>query len=101
MMRELSPRNIVGVEVIVEPRIRSKMKGLFLPTTLDLTKELAEIIIKLTDSSSEIVHLPALVDGDMTRRQPDITKMKKLLKRDLLPLEEGLKKLIKNTKYIL
>ncbi len=57
-------------------------------------KELADIIIKVTGSSSKIVHLPPLKEGDMTRRQPDITKMKRLLKRDMRPLEDGLKKLI-------
>ena len=63
--------------------------------------ELAKIIIKLTKSRSNIIHLPALEEGDMTRRRPDITKMKKLLNRDLLSLDEGLKVLITNTKYIL
>ena len=53
-------------------------------------KELAEIIIRLTKSNSKIVHLPALPDGDMTRRQPDITKMRQLLNRDLIPLEKGI-----------
>lgn len=58
-------------------------------------KELAETVIRLTNSTSKIVHLPALPDGDMTRRQPDITKMKQLLNRDLIPLEEGIKKVLK------
>jgi UDP-glucose 4-epimerase len=53
-------------------------------------KELAETIIRLTSSKSKIVHLPALPDGDMTRRQPDNTKMKQLLNRDLVPLERGI-----------
>lgn len=53
-------------------------------------KELAEIIIRLTGSTSSIVYLPALPDGDMTRRQPDITKMKQLLNRELVPLEQGI-----------
>lgn len=57
-------------------------------------KELAIRIIKLTNSSSEIVHLPALEEGDMTRRCPDNAKMKQILGRELLPLEDGLKKLI-------
>ena len=57
-------------------------------------KELAETIIRLTKSDSKIIHLPALPDGDMTRRQPDITKMKQLLNRDLIPLEEGIKKIL-------
>lgn len=58
-------------------------------------KELAETIIRLTKSESKIVHLPALVDGDMTRRQPDITKMKVLLNRDLVSLEEGISRILK------
>ncbi len=56
--------------------------------------QLAQTIIKVTGSDSPIVHVPALKEGDMTRRCPDITKMKKLLNRELVPLETGLKKLI-------
>lgn len=63
--------------------------------------ELAEIIIRLTNSSSKIEFRPALVEGDMTRRKPDISKMKQLLHRDLLPLEEGIKKILANTTHIL
>lgn len=57
-------------------------------------KALAEIIVDITGSQSKIIHLPALEEGDMTRRQPDITKMKTLLDHDLLPLEEGINKLV-------
>jgi UDP-glucuronate decarboxylase len=56
--------------------------------------ELARTIIRLCNSKSEIIHLPPLEEGDMTRRQPDNSKMKALLQRDLLPLEEGLLKVI-------
>jgi UDP-glucose 4-epimerase len=56
--------------------------------------ELARVIKKVTDSKSEIVHLPALPEGDMTRRQPDIKKMECLLKRPFISLEEGLKKIL-------
>jgi UDP-glucose 4-epimerase len=56
--------------------------------------ELAQIIIKITNSTSEIKHVAPLKDGDMSRRQPDISKMKQLLNRSLLPLEEGIKKVI-------
>jgi len=61
-------------------------------------KELAEVIIKLTGSNSKIIHLPALEDGDMTRRQPDITKMKQLIKRDLIKLEDGVLNVIEAVK---
>jgi nucleoside-diphosphate-sugar epimerase len=56
--------------------------------------ELAETIIRLTGSSSKIVHLPALEDGDMTRRQPDIAKMQQLLGRPFMSLEDGIKKVL-------
>lgn len=59
-------------------------------TILDLAKE----VIRVSGSSSEIVHQPALKEGDMNRRCPDITKMKKLLGRELVTLEEGLKRLM-------
>lgn len=56
--------------------------------------ELAQRIITVTNSKSNVVHLPALKEGDMARRCPDNTKMKELLGRDLLPLEDGLGHLI-------
>lgn len=56
--------------------------------------ELARLIIDITKSKSEIQHLPALEEGDMTRRKPDITKMRQLLSRELTPLEVGIEKLI-------
>jgi nucleoside-diphosphate-sugar epimerase len=59
-------------------------------------KELAETIIELTGSKSKIVYLPPLRDGDMTRRQPDNSKMRELLNRDLLPYTEGIKRILKN-----
>ena len=62
--------------------------------TIITIKELAETIIRLSNSNSKIVHLPALPDGDMTRRQPDITKMKQLLNRNLIPLEQGIKNIL-------
>lgn len=61
-------------------------------------RELAEIIIKITGSSSRIVYLPALPEGDMRRRCPDNSKMRDLLKRDLTPLEEGIKKILAHIK---
>lgn len=62
--------------------------------------DLARIIIRITGSKSEIVHLPALSEGDMTRRLPDTTKMRELLSRPMLPLEEGIKAVIQNPQFI-
>ena len=58
--------------------------------------ELANAIINITNSKSKIVHLPALKEGDMTRRKPDITKMKALLGRNLTPLNKGIMETIEN-----
>jgi len=52
--------------------------------------ELAKLIIHLTNSKSKLVNLPPLKEGDMTRRQPDITNMRNLLGRKLTPVEEGI-----------
>ena len=59
-------------------------------------KALAELVIDVTGSSSRIVHLPALEEGDMTRRMPDNTRMRALLGHDLLPLRQGLEKILKS-----
>ena len=58
--------------------------------------DLAELIIEITKSKSKIIHLAPLKEGDMTRRKPDITKMKKILKRDLTSLKAGIQILLKN-----
>lgn len=57
-------------------------------------KELAETVIRVTGSSSKLEHLPPLPEGDMTRRCPDTTKMKALLKRPLVPVEQGIQRLV-------
>ncbi|UTW62996.1 NAD-dependent epimerase/dehydratase family protein [bacterium SCSIO 12741] len=57
--------------------------------------ELAQLIIEKSGSKSELKHLPPLPEGDMARRQPDITKMKKLLNRPLITLDKGIEKLLK------
>jgi nucleoside-diphosphate-sugar epimerase len=56
--------------------------------------DLAKLVIEMTESKSKIVHLPALEEGDMTRRKPDNTKMKEILGRELLPIREGIMKIL-------
>ena len=53
--------------------------------------ELAQRIIKITGSESRILHLPPLKEGDMTRRLPDISRMRSVLDRNLTSLEEGIR----------
>jgi UDP-glucose 4-epimerase len=61
--------------------------------------ELAKMIIEITGSKSKIIHLPALKEGDMTRRKPDISKMKELLGRELISIPDGIKKTIDSNQY--
>jgi UDP-glucose 4-epimerase len=61
--------------------------------------ELANKIVELTGSKSKLVFLPPLVDGDMTRRQPDNSKMKQSLGRDLITLDDGIKKMLESTEF--
>ncbi len=56
--------------------------------------DLANTIIKIVDSSSKIIFLPPLKEGDMSRRCPDNSKMKGILNRPLITLENGIKKMI-------
>ncbi|MEJ7737957.1 MAG: NAD-dependent epimerase/dehydratase family protein [Chitinophagaceae bacterium] len=59
--------------------------------------ELADTIIRLTSSTSQLINLPPLKEGDMTRRQPDNQKMLSVLNRPLVTLEEGLNKILVST----
>jgi nucleoside-diphosphate-sugar epimerase len=63
-------------------------------------KELAELTIRLTGSKSRIVHLPPLKEGDMTRRQPDNSKMKAILNKKLVSIEDGLKLMMKDERFL-
>jgi len=62
--------------------------------------DLAKLIIKLTGSSSKIVFAPALKEGDMVRRCPDISKMKTILNKERLLLEDGIKKLLNSELFM-
>lgn len=62
--------------------------------------DLAKIVLKVTGSKSKIVHLPALEEGDMTRRLPDTAKMRELLRREPKSFEEGLSIVIQKGQFI-
>lgn len=63
-------------------------------------KELAELTIKLTNSSSRIVYVAPLKEGDMTRRQPDNSKMREILDKKLISIEEGIKLMMKDSRFL-
>lgn len=63
-------------------------------------KALAELTIKLTNSSSKIIYLPPLKEGDMTRRQPDNTKMREILNKNFVSIEEGVKLMMVDERFL-
>jgi UDP-glucuronate decarboxylase len=63
-------------------------------------KELAELTIKITRSKSNIVYLSPLKEGDMTRRQPDNSKMREILNKRLISVEEGILKMMKDPHFL-
>lgn len=82
--------------------VRTLIDGLFINDVVNIghadqvtVKQLAELIIELTKSKSKIQHLPPLKEGDMRRRQPDNIRMQKVLGRKLIPLREGLSRILK------
>jgi UDP-glucose 4-epimerase len=52
--------------------------------------DLAKLTIKLLKSNSKIIFMDPLKEGDMTRRRPDISKMKSILSRNLVSVEDGI-----------
>lgn len=62
--------------------------------------DLAHKVLKITGSPSQIVFLPALKEGDMTRRCPDITIMKQLLQRRMTTLDDGIARLLESRQSI-
>ena len=61
--------------------------------------DVAKLIIEKLNSKSKIIHLPALKDGDMTRRMPDNTKMIKIIKNELISLDQGLNLMLEHPDY--
>ena len=56
--------------------------------------DLANIVIRETEFRSSVEFLPPLPEGDMTRRQPDISLMRSVLNWPLTPLIDGLRRSI-------
>ena len=63
-------------------------------------KDLAELTVNLTGSRSNIIYLPPLKEGDMTRRQPDNQKMKEILNKKLIGVEEGIRKMMADERFL-
>ena len=96
-------RTFCYIDDNTETIVRCLEKGLFVNDVLNVGSDvehsvlaLAKLICRLTGSKSAIQHRPALKEGDMTRRRPDISKMKQVLDRPLLPVEQGIERLLEH-----
>jgi UDP-glucose 4-epimerase len=101
----LQTRTFCYIDDNIEATTNALNKDLFINDVVNVGSDiemtvldLAKMIIKETGSSSKLIHLPPLEEGDMTRRKPDIIKMKKLLKREMTGIEEGIRKVIYSRK---
>lgn len=97
----MQTRSFCYVEDNIETCIKTMSENKCINDVLNVGSDLEETvlslaknIISITKSKSEIIHLPPLAEGDMLRRCPDTSKMKTILKRELITLEEGIKKMI-------
>ena len=101
----LQTRTFCYIDDNIEATTNALNKDLFINDVVNVGSDieitvldLAKMIIKETGSSSKLIHLPPLEEGDMTRRKPDISKMKKLLDRNMTGIEEGIRKVIASKK---
>lgn len=101
-------RTFCYVDDNIEAVIKCFEQNLFVNDILNIGSEkvitileLAKLIVKITDSKSEITFLPPLPEGDMKRRQPDNSKMKHILNRELVDLESGIDKMLQQSELIL
>ncbi len=76
-------------------------KGLYKNETVNIghdtpitIQKLAQLIQKLTKSKAVIKHLPALKEGDMRRRLPDIQKMNLIHAAPKIKLAEGIQRIL-------
>jgi UDP-glucuronate decarboxylase len=97
----LQTRTFCYVDDNVEACVKVMEENLFVNEVINIGSDveqsilsLAQQVIEVTGSTSEIQHLPALPEGDMTRRCPDATNMKMILGRPFVTVEEGIRKLM-------
>lgn len=93
----LQTRTFCYIEDNVEMARLAVEKDLLINETINIGSdveitivELANKVVEVLGSSSKLVFLPPLPEGDMRRRCPDNSKMTNLLGRELTSLEKGI-----------
>ena len=96
-------RTFCYIDDTIEAIINSFEKKLYINDIVNIgnnkitsINELARKIIQITKSKSKIKKIKPLKEGDMFQRQPEISKMKKLLDRRLINLEQGIRKILES-----
>jgi nucleoside-diphosphate-sugar epimerase len=102
----LQTRTLCFINDNVDSTILSLINNLGVNETINIGNDieysildLANICISITKSRSKIIHLRPLDEGDMSRRRPDITKMRKILDRPLVSLEDGIGIMLDSYKF--
>jgi nucleoside-diphosphate-sugar epimerase len=97
----LQTRTFCFIDDNIEVTLKILKEGLAVNSVINIGSdletsivELANLIIKKINSNSKIIHLPPLTEGDMSRRKPDNAKMKAVLGRDLMRLDEGINQML-------
>lgn len=100
-------RTFTYVDDTVETIVRIMNENLLMNDVINIgcdkittVLDLAKLVIKIAGSKSNILHLPPLKEGDMTRRQPDNNKMREILGRELITLEDGINRMMASEKYL-
>ncbi|MFN3554737.1 MAG: NAD-dependent epimerase/dehydratase family protein [Bacteroidales bacterium] len=104
----LQTRTFCFIDDNIEATTKALYQDLFVNDVVNIGSDfeitildLAHLVIRLCGSSSRIDYRPPLPEGDMKRRYPDITKMRDLLGRNLITMEEGIKKILADTSFII
>lgn len=102
----LQTRTFLYIDDNIESTLNAFNKDLFVNDVVNIgsddeitVNELAEAIVRVTKSKSKLVYSQPLVEGDMRRRKPDVTKLKYILPGEPLPLDDGIRKLIESGKF--
>ena len=95
-------RTFCFVDDSIEFQIRCLIEGHCTNETVNVGSDVEYSILQLAQEVRSVLgvdvpitHLPPLAEGDMTRRQPDNSRMKTILGRDLTPLREGIHRIAK------
>lgn len=96
----LQTRTFCYVDDTVDTCVAAHADGAFINDVVNIGSDheitildLARTVINVVGGSSAVCHLPPLPEGDMTRRCPDTSKMRTLLQRPLVDLEDGIQRL--------